>query len=545
MALKFTLDETRLNSLRYDGPPLQGGLPAISDDSLLSPNAYNLSPPNNQLPRISDDSLLSPNAYSLRPSNNQLPRISDDSLLSPNAYDLRPFDDEGPRISDDTLLSPGGFTSTSTRPVVSNTSETRLKSLKYGDFSSRNSDPKPLVTKDINKNPSRNGIELQASARVDDLVRISSLLGTKAGTKFTVNQAALAAIDVKPKVGGTRIGNLLRRIGGGLIGAGGAISSALAQVPVSGTGLHFVYGLRGAGGTYTNKNGADLAREGALILPDGDTLLESIFAARNGGRQSSIDSELDNDDIKTQPKNDKEHKVTVVYNPPIEPFKEQNFGLGDPGSKAGPYRDAANAAPINGTQKDLIKFFFRVITPDETRLLTFRAFLDTFNDSFNGDWSGNKYIGRAEDFYVYGGFSRTVNIGFKIAAQTQQEMQPLYEKINNLASATTPTYAAGDGATFMRGTFIRATVGDYLRNVPAILQNISFNWITSYPWQTRLNADDRELPMVLDCSLTLGIIHDFVPRAGTNPYINSYISSTTTAGVEVGQIQQFGSNLDE
>jgi hypothetical protein len=505
VALKFTLDETRLNSLKYDSPPLQSGLPAIGDDS----------------------------------------------LLSPNAYDLRPFDDRGPRISDDTLLSPGGPTSTNTslsRPVVSNTSETRLKSLKYGDFPSRNSNPVPLVTKDINKNPSRNGIELQASARLDDSIRISSLLGTKAGTKFTVNQAALAAISVKPKVGGTRAGNLLRQIGGGLIGAGGAISSALAQVPVSGTGLHFIYGLRGAGGKYVKKSGADLAREGALILPDGDTLLESIFASRAGnnsepGTRPTEGTELYYGAIPRQSKV-KEHKVNILYNTPIEPFKEGNFGLGDPGSKAGPYTDLANAAPVNGTQKDLIKFFFRVITPDDTRLLTFRAFLDTFNDTFNGDWTGNKYIGRAEDFYVYGGFSRTVNIGFKIAAQTQEEMQPLYQKINNLASATTPSYASGEGATFMRGTFIRVTVGDYLRNVPAILQNISFNWIPTYPWQTRLNADDRELPMVLDCNLTLGIIHDFVPRAGIKPYINSYITSTsTTPGVEVGQ-GQFGAPQD-
>ena len=45
--------------------------------------------------------------------------------------------------------------------------QTNLKSLTYSEFGSDD----PLVTKDINKNPSTSGIEMAADKRVDDLKR--------------------------------------------------------------------------------------------------------------------------------------------------------------------------------------------------------------------------------------------------------------------------------------------------------------------------------------------------------------------------------------
>ena len=92
--------------------------------------------------------------------------------------------------------------------------------------------------------------------------------------------------------------------------------------------------------------------------------------------------------------------------------------------------------------RDLIQLEFQVMTPDDTYYLAFRAFLDTFDDSFNGSWNSNKYLGRADSFYTYSGFERTINIGFKIAAATKEEMKPLYRKAATLASVTAPTATA-------------------------------------------------------------------------------------------------------
>lgn len=180
--------------------------------------------------------------------------------------------------------------------------------------------------------------------------------------------------------------------------------------------------------------------------------------------------------------------------------------------------------------RDLISLNFEVITPDNTKYLYFRAYLDNFSDDYTGNWASLNYIGRGESMRAYEGFSRGVSLGFKVAASTRSEMRPIYEKINYLASATAPTY--GDG-TFMRGTIVRVTVGDYLHRVPAVLENVSFTWQVDYPWEIsmanpegKLDDDMQVLPHVLDCSVTLGIIHDFIPQTGKVPYIGNPVGNS-------------------
>ena len=39
----------------------------------------------------------------------------------------------------------------------------------------------------------------------------------------------------------------------------------------------------------------------------------------------------------------------------------------------------------------------------------FRAFLNSMTDNYNPEWGGEKYVGRGDTLYKYGGFTRTVN----------------------------------------------------------------------------------------------------------------------------------------
>ena len=126
-----------------------------------------------------------------------------------------------------------------------------LKSLSYGAN-------KPLVTKDINKTPSPQGIGLQASRRIDDLTRIGKFMISPSGLKFAGNQALLQQVGLKDKIrnarkpGGTGVGNALRQggqilkeVGKTALNTAAIIGSTLAQVPVNGTGTHFFLGFKG------------------------------------------------------------------------------------------------------------------------------------------------------------------------------------------------------------------------------------------------------------------------------------------------------------
>ena len=177
--------------------------------------------------------------------------------------------------------------------------------------------------------------------------------------------------------------------------------------------------------------------------------------------------------------------------------------------------------------RDLIQLEFQILTPEQIHFLGFRAFLDTFDDSFNGSWNTHKYLGRAENFYTYSGFERSMNIGFKIAAQSEQEMRPLYRKAATLASVTAPTY--GENGRFMRGSLAKVTVGDYIYEQPGIIESVQYTWQKDYPWEISFQGPElgeatgpQVLPHVLDVSLSFKVIHDFLPQTGVNPFITNY-----------------------
>lgn len=180
--------------------------------------------------------------------------------------------------------------------------------------------------------------------------------------------------------------------------------------------------------------------------------------------------------------------------------------------------------------RDLIKFRFNIITPDSSKLLYFRAFLDSFDDSFSGNWNSFNYVGRGEQFHTYNTFDRSISLSFKIAAQTRYEMKPIYQKMVTLASATAPTY---NKEGFMRGTFAELTVGSYLHQTPGIIESVQYSWQTDYPWEIAMNEPEQrtgniggdryqqELPMIMNATVQFKPIHRFLPETGLKHYITN------------------------
>lgn len=229
--------------------------------------------------------------------------------------------------------------------------------------------------------------------------------------------------------------------------------------------------------------------------------------------------------------------------------KEVRVGLGNKGYWKKPVKytetrkeaiDRLNATDVSSRQlngvgvddssvRDLIKFRFEVLTPGQNPVfLYFRALLTSFDDSYNGNWTDTNYIGRGDAVKVYQGFSRDVSLGFKIVATTRAEMKPLYKKMVYLASTTAPTY--GDGGNFMKGTLVRLTVGSYLYEVPGVINSVKYTWQESFPWEIAMqnpekdiDDDMQELPHIMDCSVSFGVIHDFIPQTGLYHYITNPI----------------------
>jgi hypothetical protein len=239
--------------------------------------------------------------------------------------------------------------------------------------------------------------------------------------------------------------------------------------------------------------------------------------------------------------------------------REWTFNTGNPGVKdvnrSNPYQNISgegNLSPFITTdlqtfkplynsdtvdvrteQSDLIKFTISAVDnndPSQRTYITFRAFINSFGDSFDAGWNSYKYVGRAESFYRYNSFNRSIKLSFTAAVQSRREQFPLYQKLNYLASLTAPDYST-DG--FMRGNLIYLTVGDWLVDVPGILNGITLNIPDNSPWEIARDAngniqnDIAQLPFVVEVnSFDFVPIHNFVPRKNA-PFIGAPIPNTT------------------
>jgi hypothetical protein len=135
--------------------------------------------------------------------------------------------------------------------------------------------------------------------------------------------------------------------------------------------------------------------------------------------------------------------------------------------------------------RDMIKFCIEVISNDntsQTSPLHFRAYITDFSDNIGAEWDSKKYMGRGENFYTYQGFTREVSFKLTVAAQSKQEMMPLYQKLNFLASSLHPDYSSGG---FMRGNLHKLTIGEWFYRTPGILKSMNVSIDNNYPWEIK------------------------------------------------------------
>lgn len=241
---------------------------------------------------------------------------------------------------------------------------------------------------------------------------------------------------------------------------------------------------------------------------------------------------------------------TLNYSRP-ENRIEQRVRLGDPGKKGilredyqvglGEALDKINALNLYkgefqlGADKgnDLVKFRIGVIDsgePNKKTFIHFRAFLDSFSDSYSAQWNSEKFMGRGEEFYKYNGFTRTINLSWTVAAQSKDELIPMYQKLNYLASSLTPYYSSKG---YMGGNLVSLTLGGYLYEQPGIITSMTLDVPQESPWEIGIpvsgegdtsngvasDKDVKELPHIIRVTNVQFIpIHTFTPQLQQNNY---------------------------
>jgi len=147
----------------------------------------------------------------------------------------------------------------------------------------------------------------------------------------------------------------------------------------------------------------------------------------------------------------------------------------------------SNAVDTTKPVNDLVKFRIAAIdgsSPNFKTFMHFRAFIDSFSDSYNASWGSVKYLGRGENFYNYNGFDRTISLSFTVAALSKPELIPMYKKLNYLASNLTPDYSPFG---YMRGPLVQLTMGGYLYEQVGFINSLTYDVPNDTTWEIGIN----------------------------------------------------------
>jgi hypothetical protein len=181
-----------------------------------------------------------------------------------------------------------------------------------------------------------------------------------------------------------------------------------------------------------------------------------------------------------------------------------------------------NPFTSNITDKvDIIPFRIKIINPElpssDGTVLTFRAYIDSFSDSYNADWKAQTYMGRAESFWKYNSFGRDISLGFTVVADNGNNLNSMYDHLNTLAASLAPTYTSQG---YMAGNIHEVTVGNYITNQTGIIQGLTYDIMDESPWDI-----DKNLPLYIKVTgFKFTPIQTFRPESlfsgPTNKFIN-------------------------
>tara|TARA_R110002153_G_scaffold161451_2_gene313869 strand:- start:3169 stop:3789 length:621 start_codon:yes stop_codon:yes gene_type:complete len=135
-----------------------------------------------------------------------------------------------------------------------------------------------------------------------------------------------------------------------------------------------------------------------------------------------------------------------------------------------------------------------------------------------------------------------------MAAQSKDELIPMYQKLNYLASTMAPDYSK---AGYMRGNLVSLTIGGWLYEQIGFIEGISYDVPDDSPWEIAIGDKTgtsgsfndnsvKEMPHRIEVTgFKFTPIQSFVPSIQKNSYAKS-IYKTSAGEVTENFVQQYG-----
>lgn len=390
--------------------------------------------------------------------------------------------------------------------------QTNLKSLKFEGRA-------PYVTKDINNPPTYNTISHEISARVDDVSRLVQMLADKPGYQFIAKQALLQASDPNNFKSDkqTILGRAIDNAGNVVKDTARTIGTIIAQAGVNQTGTHFI--LPSPEYYYTSQAAAGQASVGSTVASDVVRISSQLSKVSKHGYKESENTKAKNiygTDIEDPNQALTEASTYAKYNGTITipgtGSLEAKYGFAE--AKEFDSVGSYDILDFDRTTDqlnnlDLVPLVFGKFRGNDLKV--FRGFITGLNDNFQANWTGNQYVGRMEQFFVYTGFSRSLSFGFSVPIFSEYEQPFIYNKVNALVSHTAPEYGSGNYSGIPRGVITQLQIGDYLTTA-GVLNSVGVSIETDVPWSNGPGETPLLLPQVLKMQIQFTPIHSKAPQ---------------------------------
>jgi len=170
----------------------------------------------------------------------------------------------------------------------------------------------------------------------------------------------------------------------------------------------------------------------------------------------------------------------------------------------------------------------------DSSYIFFRAYLEGLVETITPTWTASNYIGRSEPAYVYERGERELSFTLKLMAQTRDELNMIYKKMNKLTSLCYPEYK--EEASTYTGPFVDPVTNQFknTRMKPPLtklrlgelygktndellgfIKGISYTVDQTSQWETQKGA---RVPKYILATLTYQVIHSKVPQLDTEFY---------------------------
>ena len=188
---------------------------------------------------------------------------------------------------------------------------------------------------------------------------------------------------------------------------------------------------------------------------------------------------------------------------PVSGSKQYTY-TGDKFSATNTNKLNTETLKVAPSEDQLFKFFLNLINPQSpgaNNYLYWQAYVDNFSDSVNSNYDSFTYTGRGYPSYRYKGFTRAISLDFTIVAERPGQIVPIYTKLNTLIQNLAPNYG---NSGYIRGNFARLTFGDYLDDVPGIINGFTINPIFEAGFDTGTGEEEttsgKQLPKAIKIS---------------------------------------------